>query len=321
MKPHSSNEIESRIFSFKVSMDYRRFLVSASSFSNESSQSVSIPDAWGFLDCPRDIVVCVAEFVGQELNLVWRFPNGIMNHSVSGRSGHALLSSSGNQVELIHISVSDGGIYDCPREWILEWAYVSTEDSCVDSLANIDIHELSLRNSKIWEGWLDLVYFWFADTLNLSLSHTISVEDDSFWECPPIVLLERLTSLCHPFLKRVSWFLAKFALNDACWPVLCCSGIHWCGEGKNWLLTKTSGMEHVHSADHCRSTHQGQIVNSPGNTSDLGINLDQDLVHNWPQIFALLDGPGQYCLAGHRDISQEEFLDVIIERTSSLLPR
>ena len=41
-------------------------------------------------------------------------------------------------------------------------------------------------------------------------------------------------------------------------------------------------MEHVHATHHGRLIHEWKLVNCPGDTSDLSINLDEDLVNNGP---------------------------------------
>ena len=78
-----SNVVEGRFLLLKVNVGLRGFLALAASFSNECSQSVSIPDARGFFDGARDIVVGVAELIGQKLNLVWRLLDAVIQDSVS----------------------------------------------------------------------------------------------------------------------------------------------------------------------------------------------------------------------------------------------
>ena len=80
-------------------------------------------------------------------------------------------------------------------------------------------------------------------------------------------------------------------------------------------------MEHVHSAHHSRLIHKWQVVDCPRNTTDLGVDLNEDLVDDRPQVFALRDGIAKHDLGWNGELSQEESLDVIIEAVLPLLSR
>ena len=143
-----SDEVESRVLGFKVTMRLRWFLSSASSFSNQCSQSVSIPDGWGLLDRPGNIVVGVAQLVGQELELIWWSSNGVIDNGVASGGWETLLGSSRHEEELVDVFVSDLGINDCARHWVLERSHITAKDPGVDTLANIDVHELCVTQTK-----------------------------------------------------------------------------------------------------------------------------------------------------------------------------
>lgn len=105
---------------------------------------MGVPDAGGLLDGPADVVVGVAEFVGEQLNLVGGLADGVVDHGVAGGSRKALLGGCGNEVELVDLLVSDGGVNHSPRLRVLELPYVSPKQTSVHPLAHINVHELSL---------------------------------------------------------------------------------------------------------------------------------------------------------------------------------
>jgi len=80
-------------------------------------------------------------------------------------------------------------------------------------------------------------------------------------------------------------------------------------------------VEDVHAANHSWLVHEGEISNGPRDASDLGIDLDEDLVHDGAQVLALSDGVAQNNLGGNRKFGQKESLDVIVQCVLSLCPR
>jgi hypothetical protein len=88
-----SDEVELWLLVLEVLMHYRWLLVSSSTLTYKSSKSVSISDTRGLLDGTRDVVVSVAKFVGQQLNLVWGRPYGVIDDGEPSWSSHALTSS------------------------------------------------------------------------------------------------------------------------------------------------------------------------------------------------------------------------------------
>ena len=72
-------------------------------------------------------------------------------------------------------------------------------------------------------------------------------------------------------------------------------------------------MEHVHPANHGWLIHEWKCINCPRNATNLGIDLDQDLVHDRPQIFALRNGVAQDNLRRNWELLKQESLDVIVE--------
>ena len=69
---------------------------------------MSVPDGCWLLDGPRHVVVGVAEFVGEELDLVWRLSDGIVDDSVASGRRETLLGSSRHEIELVDVTISDG---------------------------------------------------------------------------------------------------------------------------------------------------------------------------------------------------------------------
>ncbi len=80
-------------------------------------------------------------------------------------------------------------------------------------------------------------------------------------------------------------------------------------------------MEHVHTAHHGWLVHEWQVVNRPGNTTDLCVDLNEDLVDDRPQVLALRDGIAQHDLGWNGELSQEESLNVIVKWILPLLTR
>jgi hypothetical protein len=121
----------------------RRLLALATSLTNQGSESVSVPDGSGFLDRPRNIVVGVAELVGEELDLVRGLSNSIVNHSVASGGCETLFGCSRYEIELVDITICDSRVNHCAWHRILEGSHISAENSGVHSFANVDVHELS----------------------------------------------------------------------------------------------------------------------------------------------------------------------------------
>ena len=80
-------------------------------------------------------------------------------------------------------------------------------------------------------------------------------------------------------------------------------------------------MEDVHAANHSWLVHEGQIGHGPRDATNLGVDLDEDLVDNGAQILALCNSVAQHNLGGHSEFSQKEPLDVIVQGILALGPR
>jgi len=77
-------------------------------------------------------------------------------------------------------------------------------------------------------------------------------------------------------------------------------------------------VEHIHAHDHCRGLHERQVVNSPRDSTDFGVHLDQDLGNDRPQIFALRDGAVENNLRWDGILFEQELFAVVIEGASCL---
>ena len=78
-------------------------------------------------------------------------------------------------------------------------------------------------------------------------------------------------------------------------------------------------MEDVHATNHCGLVHERQLIHCPGNSTKLGIHLDQHLRDDRSQILASLYGRSKDHLGGNGVLGQEELLDVIIKLALSFL--
>ena len=217
--PKQSDEVEAGVLLFEAGM-YHWWVVSAtSSLSDKRSESVSVSDDGRFFDGSAHVVVGEAQLVGERFEQVRRGSDGVVDNGVPSWGGHALSSSHRNQVELVGVFISDSRVYNGSWQWVLEPANISSEESGVDSLAGVDIEELGrAAKAKPGERLLDLVDLSAADTLDLSFTNTVSVEDDLCW-IGTIGSLEGLTGSVHSIAERVSSFLAYVILDDTCRPI------------------------------------------------------------------------------------------------------
>ena len=78
-------------------------------------------------------------------------------------------------------------------------------------------------------------------------------------------------------------------------------------------------MEHIHPAHHSWLVHEWEVVHSPGNTTNLGVDLNENLVDNRSEVLAFCDGVAQHDLRGDWELSQEESLNVIVQLTLAFL--
>lgn len=158
---------------------------------------MSVPNTGGLLDGTTDVVVCEAQLVGELLDDVRRSLDIIVDDGVASGRRHSLFGGNGYEVELVSVLVGDGGIDHSTWHWVLEPSGVTSKESGVNSLACVDVHQLGRVNkAKAREGLPDLVDLSTADSLNLSLTNSISVEDDPGWE-GSVGSFESLTSACH----------------------------------------------------------------------------------------------------------------------------
>jgi len=102
-----------------------------------------VADARWFFYRARYIVVGVAEFIGEEFNLVRTFLYSVIEHCEPCWGGHSLASCNRNEVEFVSIPVGNGGIDHSTSCWVCESSRLSSEDSCIHALARVDVHELA----------------------------------------------------------------------------------------------------------------------------------------------------------------------------------
>lgn len=200
-----SDVVEGGLLGLKVTMWLRRFLSFTTSLTDQGCKSVSVSDGGGFFDGARHVVVGVAEFVGQEFDLVRGVSDAVVKDGVPHWGCQALLSGSRHKEELVGASVSDGTIDHSARHRVLEGANISSEDTSVDSLGDVDVHEWQ-GNSKTGACCFYLLDLRLADSSNLAFTDTVSVEDQLL-RVVSIRLLESLERFDHSSLKRVSGLL------------------------------------------------------------------------------------------------------------------
>jgi len=274
-------------------VDNWRFFASASSLTNKCGESVSVPDDRWLLDGTTHVVVGPAQLVGELLDLVRRVFDVIVDDCVSGGSGHSLSGGDRNEIELVGVLLSDVSVDDSTWLRILETASATSEESRVHSLADVEIHQLArVGESCTGKCLLDLVDLWAADTFNLTLTNTVSVEDDLGW-IGSVGSLECLNCAAHSFAEVVGSFLTNIILKNTSGPVGGGTIVHGGSETENRSLSKAGGMEHIHTTDHGGLVHEWQVIDSPRNSSELGIDLDGDLCDNGSQVLSFGDSISQ----------------------------
>lgn len=75
-------------------------------------------------------------------------------------------------------------------------SYVTSKESCVDSLASVNVHQLGGTKTEARECLLNLVDFSTANSLDLSFADSVAVEDDLGW-ISSVSTLESLTCVGH----------------------------------------------------------------------------------------------------------------------------
>lgn len=194
----NSDEVESWVFLLETNVRLWWCLASTSSLTDHSGKSVSVSDDWWLLDGSWNVVVSEAKLVGQRFDQMRRVPYGVIDHGVPSWSTHSLLGSYWDKIKLIDVLVSDLSIDNRSRKRVRESANITAKESCVNSLLGVDVHELSISQAQSIQSLLDLVDLSSADSLNLSLTNSVSVEDDLCWVCA-IGSLEGFACSIHSF--------------------------------------------------------------------------------------------------------------------------
>ncbi len=232
-----------------------------------------------------------------------------------------MLSSHRDQVKLVHVLVSHTGVDNGTGQRILKCADLTIKDSSVDTLAAIDVHQLArVLTTSLDECRLDLFDLRNTDALHLAFTDTVSVENNP-GRVSAIVLFEAFQGFDYTGLQRGGAFLANFILDDTRGPVSCSRLIHGGREREDGLLTKRGAVEHIHTTNHGRFLHKRQIVNSPRNTSNFGVHLDQHFADDRAKILALRDCTDKNHLRRDRELSEKELLHIIVKRALTFLTR
>ena len=95
----------------------------------------------------------------------------------------------------------------------MEASNVTSKESCVDSLACVDVHQLGSSKTEARECLLDLVDLSTADSLDLSFTDSVAVEDDLGW-ISSVRALESLACVGHSSTQIVGRLLANVVLHD-----------------------------------------------------------------------------------------------------------
>jgi len=311
----SSDEVEAGVLLLEARVDFGRSTSFTSSLTDERCQSVGIADARRFLDRSRDIVVGVAEFISEQLNLVRALHDLVIQDGELGGGRHALLGRNGNKVELVGVFVYDCGVDDSASSRVSEAADSTSEDSSVYTLACVDVHELGFNTGRL-DSSFELVYLRNTDSLNLAFTDTVTIEYDTSG-ISTIVFLESFHGVLHTVLQVVRSFLTNFILRCASGPVSCGGLVHGGSESEDGFLAKSSRVEDIHAHDHSRGGHKRQVVNSPRYSTNFGVHLNQDLRHDRSQIFTFGNCTVEDNLRRNGVLFKQELLEVVVQGASS----
>ena len=146
------------------------------------------------------------------LNLGRACADVVVHHCVASRRSHALLGGGRHEVELVDVLVSDARVHNHAWYGVLEALLVSCKEAGVYSLADINVHELSLQVES-GKGSLDLVNFGSADAGHLALTNAVPVENDPLWVASIVGLTEGLQGLGHTLIEGVRGFLSNLTLD------------------------------------------------------------------------------------------------------------
>lgn len=293
-------------------MELRGRVVPRGSVTNESSQAMSILDASRDLDAATHVVVGVAQLVGQQLDLVRACLDGVVDDGVVSGHDHALSCRSGDQVEAVLVLVSDGRVDTEAWQRVPVVSGVAREEPGVDSLVHVQEQELSVCASCSSQASLDLSNLVLAHWQDLACRDSITVDDDPLGK-RLVHLLEVLGGLAGDCVQGLSHFLA-FLMEDRVGPELSGCWVNRSDEAQHRFLPESSLMVDVHSADHrWLVSHEREVLNSPWDATNLGVDLDQDLGHDGANVLALADGGGENNLGWNWNLGEEESLHVVVE--------
>ena len=149
-----------------------------SSFSNQCSESVSILDCCRDFNGTGDVIVVMAQLVGQELNLVRTLASRIFNDGELGRHVEALLGSDRDQVKLVVVSVSDSAVYNSTWERISEVTNITAEETSVNSLVYVEVDKFGFASS-FCSARFELSDFKSANGLDLRVGDTVPVHNNA----------------------------------------------------------------------------------------------------------------------------------------------
>ena len=137
------------------------------------------------------------------LDLVRRVFDVIADDCISRWSWHALPRRDRDEVELVGVLLGDFTIDHSARLRIGVAAWISGEESGVDPLAAVDVHQLaSVSLTDADNRLLDLGDLGAADTFDLTFSNTVSVDENVIWKLTVVVISKGLESVFEIVLKH-----------------------------------------------------------------------------------------------------------------------
>lgn len=141
---HSSDEVQAANVGSEVGVrnGYCLSPISLSPISNQICQAVCVLDWRGHLNRPRHVVIVVAKFVGQLLNLLLRLLDRIVHDNVVRGWDQSLPTHRRNQEEIVGVRTHHLGVDDGSGGRIANGVRIfSVKESLVDPLIAQDDHQ------------------------------------------------------------------------------------------------------------------------------------------------------------------------------------
>lgn len=147
-------------------------------------------------DGSRPVEVEMAHLVGDALVVVWFQSHAVVDDVVMGWGDTSLSHALGHQEEIKQFLSGDHGVYNSTRGRV-GCTLCTGEERRVDSLLYDDYTNLGMVfHSDLFEGLPDLCELVIEDDIDLTVTNTITVDEDPLWQIA-VVLVESFQGSNH----------------------------------------------------------------------------------------------------------------------------